>query len=71
MRQGEYPLGRALFLYVNLPPGEALSGPERALLDLILSPQGQRTVSEMGFVALSEEHLAAQRELLGLDPTWP
>ncbi|MCE8052572.1 phosphate ABC transporter substrate-binding protein [Halomonas daqingensis] len=71
VRQGEYPLGRALFLYVNLPPGEALSGPERALLDLILSPQGQRTVSEMGFVALSEEHLAAQRELLGLDPTWP
>lgn len=71
VRRGEYPLSRSLFLYVNLPPGELLSGPERALLELILSPQGQRTVSELGFVALSDATLAAQRQRLGLDSRQP
>lgn len=67
VRQGDYPLSRSLYLYANLPPGEALSGPERALLELILSPEGQATVSELGFVALSGEALAQQRRRLGLD----
>lgn len=71
VRQDEYPLSRALLLYVNLPPGESLSGPERALLELILSPQGQQTVTELGFVALSNATLAAQRQRLGLDPRLP
>ncbi|MCC5881496.1 MAG: phosphate ABC transporter substrate-binding protein [Halomonas sp.] len=68
VQQGEYPLGRALYLYVNLPPYETLSGPERALLELVLSPQGQQTVVELGFVALSERLLKDQRLRLGLDP---
>ncbi|QOR40664.1 phosphate ABC transporter substrate-binding protein [Billgrantia diversa] len=71
VRRGEYPLSRALYLYANLPPGETLAGPERALLELILSPQGQQTVAELGFVALSDTALAAQRERLGLDDTRP
>ncbi|MDX5434612.1 MAG: phosphate ABC transporter substrate-binding protein [Halomonas sp.] len=71
VRQGAYPLSRALFLYANLPPGEVLSGPERALLELILSPEGQRTVGELGFVALAEADLAFQRERLGLDVSPP
>lgn len=71
VRRGDYPLSRALYLYANLPPGEALSGPERALLELILSPQGQQTVSELGFVALSDTAMASQRERLGLDEPLP
>ncbi|MCE8017309.1 phosphate ABC transporter substrate-binding protein [Halomonas sp. MCCC 1A17488] len=71
VRRGGYPLSRSLYLYANLPPGEALSGPERALLELILSPEGQQTVSELGFVALSEAALASQRERLGLDAPPP
>ncbi|WP_111415157.1 PstS family phosphate ABC transporter substrate-binding protein [Billgrantia lactosivorans] len=67
VRRGDYPLSRALYLYANLPPGKALAGPERALLELILSPQGQQTVAELGFVALSDTALASQRQRLGLD----
>ncbi|RDB44044.1 phosphate ABC transporter substrate-binding protein [Halomonas sp. DQ26W] len=68
VRQGAYPLGRSLYLYLNLPPDEALPAPERAFLDLVLSPQGQRTVTELGFVALPEETLSRQRRELGLSP---
>ncbi|WP_422666996.1 PstS family phosphate ABC transporter substrate-binding protein [Billgrantia montanilacus] len=68
VRQGGYPLSRSLYLYLHLPPGEALPAPERAFLDLVLSPQGQGTVTELGFVALPEEMLARQRQELGLAP---
>ncbi|MBW6392962.1 PstS family phosphate ABC transporter substrate-binding protein [Billgrantia antri] len=71
VRRGDYPLSRSLYLYANLPPGKAPSGPERALLELILSPEGQRTVAELGFVALSDTALASQRERLGLDEPLP
>ncbi|MGR2738535.1 phosphate ABC transporter substrate-binding protein [Billgrantia sp. Q4P2] len=71
VRRGDYPLSRALYLYANLPPGEVLSGPERALLELILSPEGQQTVTELGFVALSDAALASQRERLRLDGSLP
>jgi phosphate transport system substrate-binding protein len=68
VRQGTYPLGRSLYLYLNLPPGEVLPAAERAFLDLVLSPQGQSTVTELGFVALPEETLSRQRRELGLTP---
>lgn len=71
VRQGTYPLGRSLLLYVNSPPGETLEGTERALLELILSPAGQRTVAALGFVTLSAEALAEQRKRLGLDEAAP
>lgn len=65
---GEYPLSRTLYLYVNLPPNEPLPQPEAAFLDLVLSPAGQETVRELGFVALPDEALAESRERLGLAP---
>ncbi|PMR75400.1 PstS family phosphate ABC transporter substrate-binding protein [Billgrantia endophytica] len=68
VRRGDYPLGRSLYLYLNLPPGEVLPAPERAFLDLVFSPQGQGTVTELGFVALPEETLSRQRRELGLVP---
>lgn len=52
VRSGDYPLARGLYLYVNLPPGRELPGPERAFLELVLSPEGQAVVEELGFVAL-------------------
>ena len=66
VRRGDYPLTRSLYLYLNLPPGEALPGPERAFLELVLSPQGQATVAELGFVTLTDEALDRQRRRLGL-----
>ncbi|MBA2777816.1 PstS family phosphate ABC transporter substrate-binding protein [Billgrantia kenyensis] len=71
VRGGDYPLSRSLFVYVNLPPGKAITGPEGALLDLILSPEGQRTVAGQGFITLADEVLAAQRQRLGLDVAAP
>lgn len=67
VRSGAYPLARTLYLYANLPPGETLPGPERALLEQILSAEGQATVAELGFVTLPEATLAIQRRELGLE----
>ncbi|MBE0488511.1 MAG: phosphate ABC transporter substrate-binding protein [Halomonas sp.] len=50
---GDYPLSRSLYLYVNRRPGEALPGPERAFLELVLSEAGQTVVEEVGFVPLT------------------
>ena len=71
MRRSDYPLSRALYLYVNLSPGEAIAGPERALLELILSPEGQQTVAALGFVPLPSDVIEAQRRQLGLDEVAP
>jgi phosphate transport system substrate-binding protein len=67
VRSGAYPLARTLYLYANLPPGEPLPGPERALLEQILSAEGQATVAELGFVTLPEATLVSQRRQLGLE----
>ena len=66
VRRGEYALSRDLYLYLNLPPGEALPAPERAFLDLVLSPAGQAIVEELGFVALPEAQRRRQRRALSL-----
>lgn len=71
IRRSDYALSRGLFLYVNLSPGEAVAGPERALLELIFSPEGQQTVAALGFVPLSRDDLKAQRQRLGLDEVAP
>lgn len=65
---GCYPLARELLLYVNRAPDRPLPPPERALLDLILSPLGQQVVEELGFVMLLIPELEAQRRYLGLLP---
>ncbi|WP_445158796.1 PstS family phosphate ABC transporter substrate-binding protein [Halomonas sp. E14] len=67
VQRGDYPLGRSLFVYANLPPGQGLAGPERAFFELVLSPRGQATVTELGFVALPETVVMQQRRRLGLD----
>ncbi|ERL50948.1 PstS family phosphate ABC transporter substrate-binding protein [Halomonas huangheensis] len=66
LHSGAYPMARELLLYVNRPPDAALPAPERALLDLILSPRGQQVVTELGFVALPIPELETQRQRLGL-----
>lgn len=65
---GTYPLSRHLYLYVNLPPGERLPGPEEVFLDLVLSSVGQAIVEESGFISLPESSWHELRERLGLAP---
>ncbi|MDT8879121.1 phosphate ABC transporter substrate-binding protein [Halomonas saccharevitans] len=67
VRRGDYALSRDLYLYLNLPPGEALPAPERAFIDLVLSPEGQAIVEELGFVALPEAQRRRQRRALALE----
>ncbi|MDZ7851514.1 MAG: phosphate ABC transporter substrate-binding protein [Halomonas sp.] len=67
VQRGDYALSRDLYLYLNLPPGESLPAAERAFIDLVLSPDGQAIVEELGFVALPEARRLDQRRGLGLD----
>ncbi|MYL23601.1 phosphate ABC transporter substrate-binding protein [Halomonas alkaliantarctica] len=55
IQTGAYPLSRYLYLYINAPPDEPLPPAERALLTLILSPEGQQIARAAGFVPLSEK----------------
>jgi len=58
IRSGRYPWARPLYIYVNKPPGKPLPPLVNAFLHQVLSPQGQRRVSEAGYLPLS----AAQRD---------
>ncbi|SDL56441.1 phosphate transport system substrate-binding protein [Franzmannia pantelleriensis] len=64
---GDYPLSRALYLYVNLPPGERLPPSEAAFFELVLSDAGQSLAEESGFIALPESQRREARALLGLE----
>lgn len=63
IQSGDYPLSRYLYLYVNLPPGEALPPAEEALLTLIMSEEGQQIARASGFVPLAPNTLNAQQAL--------
>lgn len=60
IQSGEYPLSRDLYLYVNLPPGEALPPAEQAFLSLITSAEGQQIIRAAGFVPLPASIREAQ-----------
>lgn len=62
--QGRYPLSRALYLYVNRPPGSALAELPAAFLAYALSDEGQALAQREGFTPLQADERAAQRSLL-------
>ncbi|WP_394426249.1 PstS family phosphate ABC transporter substrate-binding protein [Vreelandella stevensii] len=62
IQKATYPLSRTLYLYVNLPPGEALPAAEQAFLELVFSAEGQQIVQAAGFVALPD-HLRSSQAL--------
>ena len=47
VRSGTYPLARPFYLYTLGPP----SGTVKALLDWMLSPEGQKVVEHAGYMA--------------------
>ena len=61
IQNGDYPLSRYLYLYVNLPPGASLPPAEQALLTLIMSDEGQQIARASGFVPLTPSVLDAQQ----------
>ncbi|MFB6326867.1 PstS family phosphate ABC transporter substrate-binding protein [Pantoea deleyi] len=58
IRSGRYPWARPLYLYVNKAPGKPLPPLVAAFLQQVLSVQGQRRVSEAGYLPLSESQIA-------------
>jgi phosphate transport system substrate-binding protein len=67
IRDGRYPLTRALYIYVNRVPGKPLPTLEQAFLSLIMSRQGQQSILREGYVPLPEAKLNHWRTQLGLD----
>ncbi len=67
IRDGRYPLTRALYIYVNRVPGQPLPTLEQAFLSLIMSRQGQQSILREGYVPLPESQLDHWRAQLGLD----
>lgn len=61
IQNGDYPLSRYLYIYVNLPPDTSLPAAERAFLDLVMSAEGQQITRAAGFVPLPLDALEAQR----------
>ncbi len=47
---GEYPISRPLFMFVNGEPGDDV----KRFLDFVLSPEGQNIVSQMDFVPIKK-----------------
>ena len=61
IRSGRYPWSRPLYIYVNKPPGKPLPPLVNAFLHQVLSPQGQRRVTEAGYLPLSDSQMAQAR----------
>ncbi|SDM91464.1 PstS family phosphate ABC transporter substrate-binding protein [Vreelandella arcis] len=61
IQNGDYPLSRYLYVYINLPPGETLPAAEQAFLNMVISAEGQQITRAAGFVPLPLSTLEAQR----------
>ncbi len=64
IRNGRYPWARPLYLYVNKAPDKPLPPLVAAFLQQVLSEQGQRRVSEAGYLPLSDSQMAQARAAL-------
>ena len=58
---GDYPLSRYLYVYINKKPGEPISPIAREFITLVLSEEGQEIVGKDGYIPVSAE--VAAREL--------
>jgi phosphate transport system substrate-binding protein len=63
---GQYPISRALYVYVNMAPGRPLPPGVREFLLYVLSKQGQEVVLKDGFVSLPASVVAEERAKLGV-----
>ncbi len=61
IRSGRYPWSRPLYIYVNKAPGKPLPPLVSAFLHQVLSPAGQRRVTEAGYLPLSESQMVQAR----------
>ncbi len=62
--EGEYPLARFLYVYVNKAPGKALDPLTHEFLKMVLSKQGQQVVVKDGYFPIA--NTIAQQDLASL-----
>lgn len=62
---GEYPLGRALYIYLVKQPGKPLPKLTLEFLKFVLSKEGQKIVEKDGYGALPHKMLVKQRTKIG------
>ena len=66
---GQYPLARALYVYVNKAPNKALSPLEREFVRLVLSQVGQEVVIKDGYIPLTGKMVQKTLKQLRIDNT--
>ncbi|WP_380181789.1 PstS family phosphate ABC transporter substrate-binding protein [Kalamiella sp. sgz302252] len=64
IRSGRYPYARPLYIYVNRAPGQPLEPLTKAFLQQALSPQGQKLVTQAGYLPLSDAQLQKARSMV-------
>jgi len=65
---GQYPLSRALYVYINKAPNKPLAPLDREFLKLVLSKSGQKIVVKDGYIPLPAKMVAKTLTSLGIDP---
>jgi phosphate transport system substrate-binding protein len=65
VKDGSYPLGRYLYLYVNKKPNEALDPLRLEFLEFVLSKQGQEVVIKDGYLPIPASVAAEQMKIIG------
>lgn len=65
VKDGNYPLARYLYIYINKAPGQPLEPLTAAFLERVLSPEGQKRVTHDGYLPLPPEVLSHTRKELG------
>lgn len=68
---GSYSLARWLYLAIDHPPGEGLSGLQREFLRFVYSREGQQIVTEAGFFPLTAVMAAQELSVVGLPLSEP
>ncbi len=66
---GQYPLARALYMYVNKAPNKALTPLEREFVKLVLSQVGQEVVVKDGYIPLTGKMVHKTLKQLRIDNT--
>ncbi|WP_145572126.1 PstS family phosphate ABC transporter substrate-binding protein [Yersinia bercovieri] len=65
VKDGRYPLSRYLYIYINKAPGQPLEPLTAALLERVLSPEGQKQATHDGYLPLPPDVLTHTRKALG------
>lgn len=64
VRSGQYPLARAMYVYLNHAPQRQVRELPRAFIEFILSSEGQSIVAREGFIPLADSDLPTERALV-------